>query len=75
MNLEVDDEIPGGASRVAHSGDADHRFREADRRFRAMPITLEERRSIVALGVGLRVEVRTWGRTSSSRRAFSSIRP
>ena len=37
----------------AHSGDADHRFREADRGFRAMPITLEERRSIVALGGGV----------------------
>ena len=25
----------------AHSGDADHRFRQADRGFQAMPITLE----------------------------------
>ena len=37
----------------AHSGDADHRFRQADRRFHSMPITLEERRSIGALGVGV----------------------
>ena len=38
---------------TAHSDDADHRFRQADRRFQAMPITLEERRSIGALGVGV----------------------
>ena len=38
---------------LAHSDDADHRFRQADRRFQAMPITLEERRSIGALGVGV----------------------
>ena len=30
----------------AYSDDADHRFRQADRRFRAMPIIMEERRSI-----------------------------
>ena len=39
----------GQAAVYAHSGDADHRFRQADRRFRAMPITVEERRSIGAL--------------------------
>ena len=59
----------------AHSDDADHRFRQADRRFQAMPITLEERRSIGALGSGLRVEVRGWSRSLSSSTAFSSIRP
>ena len=31
---------------TAHSSDADHRFRQADRRFQTMPITLEERRSM-----------------------------
>ena len=34
----------------AYSDDADHQFRQADHRFRSMPITLEERRSIAALG-------------------------
>ena len=38
---------------LAHSDDADHRFRQADRRFQAMPITVEEGRSIGALGVGV----------------------
>ena len=42
---------------VAYSDDADHRFRQADRRFRAMSIILEERRSIGALGLGFRAEV------------------
>ena len=31
------------AAVAAHSGDADHRFRPAERRFQAMPITLEGR--------------------------------
>ena len=44
---------PGLAEVSAHSDDADHRFRQADRRFQAMPITVEERRSIGALGVGV----------------------
>ena len=35
---------------AAYSDDADHQFRQADHRFRSMPITLEERRSIAALG-------------------------
>ena len=35
---------------IAYSDDADHQFRQADHRFRSMPITLEERRSIAALG-------------------------
>ena len=35
----------------AHSCDVDHRFQQADRGFQAMSITLEERRSIGALGV------------------------
>ena len=35
---------------VAYSDDAGHQFRQADHRFRSMPITLEERRSIAALG-------------------------
>ena len=35
----------------AYSDDADHRFRQADRGFRFMPITLEERRSIAGRGV------------------------
>ena len=38
-------------SRGAYSDDADHQFRQADHRFRSMPITLEERRSIGALRV------------------------
>ena len=38
------------AARGAYSDDADHQFRKADHRFRSMPITLEERRSIAALG-------------------------
>ena len=33
--------------------DADHRFRQADRRFRAMPITMEERRSVAAPGLNI----------------------
>ena len=33
-------------ARFAHSDDADHRFRQADRRFQAMPITLVGRRSV-----------------------------
>ena len=41
------------------SDDTDHRFRQPDRRFRAKPITLEERRSIGVLGVG--VEGGSWG--------------
>ena len=41
------------------SDDADHRFRQPDRRFRAKPITFEERRSIGVLGVG--VEGGSWG--------------
>ena len=45
--------LSGHLVRGAHSDDADHRFRQADRRFQAMPITLEERRSIGALGVGV----------------------
>lgn len=48
---EVADLVDDQERRVPHSGDADHRFHEADRWFRAMPITLEGRRSIVALGV------------------------
>ena len=36
----------------AHSGDADHRFRQADRGFQAMPITLEERSSASRCRVG-----------------------
>ena len=42
---------------ATHSGDADHRFRQADRRFQAMPITLEGRGSIGALVGKLTVEV------------------
>ena len=38
------------ATSGAYSDDADHQFRQADHRFRSMPITLEERRSIAALG-------------------------
>ena len=41
----------------AHSGDADHRFRQADHRFQAMPITLEDRRSTGCRVGVLRVEV------------------
>ncbi|WP_420633972.1 hypothetical protein [Candidatus Palauibacter sp.] len=41
------------AALAAYSDDADHRFRQADRRFRFMPITLEERRSIAGRGVGV----------------------
>ena len=36
---------------AAYSDDADHQFRQADHRFRSMPIALEERRSIGALRV------------------------
>ena len=47
--------LPRTAGRrlVPYSDDADHRFQQADRRFRAMPITLEERRSIETLGGGV----------------------
>ena len=38
----------------AYSDDDDHRFRHADRGFRAMPITFGERRVIAALGVRFR---------------------
>ncbi len=40
-------------SPIAHSADADDRFQQADRRFQAMSIILEERRSMGTLGVGV----------------------
>ncbi len=40
----------GRYAQTAYSDDAGHQFRQADHRFRSMPITLEERRSIAALG-------------------------
>jgi hypothetical protein len=40
-----------GKAIAAYSDAADHRFRQADRGFRFMPITLEERRSIAGRGV------------------------
>ena len=51
-NLWDETIVANGGDAAAHSGDADHRFRQADRRFQAMPITLEERKSIGARGVG-----------------------
>ena len=58
----------------AYSDDADHQFRQADHRFRSMPITLEERRSIAALGgrvTGLKF--RGWSGSPSSAGVLSGV--
>ena len=53
--------------RAPYSDDADHRFRQADHRFRSMPITLEERRSIAALGSRVtELKYRGWSGCSST---------
>ena len=51
----VDEVWPVEEADVPHSDDSDHPFRRTDHRFRRIPITLGDQRSIGALGVGLRV--------------------
>ena len=59
---------------IAYSDNADHQFRQADHRFRSMPITLEERRSIAALGGRVtELKFRGWSGSSSSDGAFSGV--